>query len=87
MHYVWVILCPRPPRKRHTPPGLVGERLAPPARARKRSDVTRGHMWTRGHRAVGNHHANAAHVALFVVTLLLRKILRNKIAPRCSAAR
>ena len=24
---------------------LVGERLAAPARARKRSDVTRGHMW------------------------------------------
>ena len=24
---------------------LVGERLASPARARKRSDVTRGHMW------------------------------------------
>jgi len=32
--YMWVILCP-----------LVGERLVPPARARKRSDVTRGHMW------------------------------------------
>ena len=24
---------------------LVGERLGPPARARKRSDVTRGHRW------------------------------------------
>ena len=26
-------------------PHMVGERLASPARARKRSDVTRGHMW------------------------------------------
>ena len=38
--YMWVILCPR--RKHHT---NVGGRLAPPAHARKRSDVTRGHMW------------------------------------------
>ena len=44
---VWVILCPR--RKHHTlgNVGNVGERLASPARARKRSDVTRGHMWAR----------------------------------------
>jgi hypothetical protein len=39
---MWVILCPR--RKHHTNK-LVGERLASPVRARKRSDVTRGHMW------------------------------------------
>ena len=38
--YMWVILCPR--RKHHT---NVGGRLAPPARARKCSDVTRGHRW------------------------------------------
>jgi len=38
---MWVILCPR--RKHHT--NQIAERLAPPARARKRSDVTRGHMW------------------------------------------
>ena len=36
--YMWVILCPR--RVASTT-----QRLAPPARARKRSDVTRGHMW------------------------------------------
>ena len=41
--YMWVILCLR--RKHHTNVPLVGERLASPARARKRSDVTRGHMW------------------------------------------
>ena len=33
---MWVILCPRRNQ-------LVVERLVPPARARKRSDVTRGH--------------------------------------------
>ena len=36
--YMWVILCLVGYK-------LVGERLAAFARARKRSDVTRGHMW------------------------------------------
>jgi len=42
---MWVILCPR--RKHHT--NKIGEDLdlASPARARKRSDVTRGHMWAK----------------------------------------
>ena len=38
--YMWVILCLVGYK-------LVGERLAAFARARKRSDVTRGHMWAR----------------------------------------
>ena len=39
--YMWVILCLVGYK-------LVGERLAAFARARKRSDVTRGHMWATG---------------------------------------
>ena len=45
--YMWVILCLVGYKLSWGTFKLVGERLAAFARARKRSDVTRGHMWAR----------------------------------------